>query len=190
MYPLPKPIGKLRIQWNEPWFFKQRTLSWRGWLIRVFLLGVGIVFGTGMMSQGSARKELTPIEWAYAVGIGVLVVLLMELQTFLRSVSIFEYDIFCVGVLTMQGGTLVHLLTGVKQWNRREIKQVSLLRPGETGNPFSCGLMIVIPKYTRPHQIGVPRSVSLIELADHLHTMGLAVELSEWAAAVETPIEA
>jgi hypothetical protein len=190
MYALP--TGKLRMQWHEPWFFKLRTLNWRGWLIRAAILACGILMCTGFANRppnasgpGLSIPEVIGISLLF----GGLFLLSLELPTFQRAISISEYEIHCVGALMMLGGGgALQLLMGMKQWNRREIKQVTLLRASESGNSFSHGVMTVVPKYASSHQIGVPRSVSLTELADRLHVMGISVELAEWTPASEEAV--
>jgi hypothetical protein len=185
---MPLNNSKLRIQWNEPWFFKLRAMGWSGWLTRLVLFVIGVLIGTGVLSarpERSPAPQLSSFEvLAGSAGLAVLFLLLLEFPTFQRVISIFETEIACVGAFMLPGGGILQLLMGVKQWNRREIKQIALLRTDEAGNPFSSALMIVTPKYSAPHRIAIPASISLTDLSAHIHAMDLPVELSDWNAIV------
>jgi hypothetical protein len=106
---------------------------------------------------------------------------MLELPNMQRTVTLTDNDISCIGTFMVFGGP-IHLITGMRQWNRREIKEIRLLRPGEPENRFSHGLMIISPKYARARQLAVSSSVPLETVAKHVHSMGIAVRLSDWQA--------
>jgi hypothetical protein len=185
---LPKSANT-SLRWSEPLFFKLRSSTRLGWIVRAAVIVA--VYGLLLVLLFVEKR---PPEWPepgpakiilVPAAVGIMILFLFELPNAQRTVELTDKEISCFGMQPMAGG-LVHLLTGMAVWNRREIQVVRLLRPGEPGNRFSFGLMTIARKYGRPKQLAVPRTVRLEDVADHLHSMDVAVELSGWPAVVET----
>jgi hypothetical protein len=179
------------LQWNEPWFFKLRSLTTTGWILRgVFVLATYLGFVVLMsIDRGSVdgpRFGLAEILLLPALVAGSFFVLL-ELPTAQRNVQLTENDITCTGNFMMFGGML-QMLVGIQQWNWRGIKEIQLLRPHETNNPYAHGLMVVTPKYARSRTLAVPTTVELESLANQVHKTGVAVLLSEWRPATTADV--
>jgi len=171
------------LSWSEPWLFKLRTSSRTGWIVRgLFFTGVYVLFAVLLhMEQGSpngpkcgtAGKLLRPAL------IGVVCLSMFEVPNAQRIVSVTDNGVSCIGAFMYMGGP-IHLITGMRHWNLRELKHIELLRPGAPGNDFPFGLMVVTPKYSSAKQIGVPAEISLDAIADRLHAMGADTRLSDW----------
>jgi hypothetical protein len=179
-------------QWNEPWFFKLRSATKTGWMLRGgFVVGVYVLFvvllSMDSNSPNGPNFGIVEIILLPAMVAGVFMAMI-EIPNVQRMVSLTDNEISCVGALMMFGGP-IHLLTGMGQWNRREIKTVQLLRPAEPGNKFPFGLMLITPKYAKPKQLAVPSSVVLNDVANHLHSIGVDVQLSEWEPAATAPAD-
>jgi hypothetical protein len=74
----------------------------------------------------------------------------------------------------------IHLFTRFGQWNRKELKQITLLNAGENGNKYPHGVMIVTPKHSRSKTLAIPDTMLLEVVAEQLHKMELDVQLSGW----------
>jgi hypothetical protein len=184
-----QPAGAT-LTWDEPLFFKLRLSSGLGWIARG--LAAIVVYGLFVvMIFAITRSPTAPPLGVVEVFLGpalvaVAFVVAFELPTVQRSVTLTDKDISYVGTLTKYGfGGMFSLLTGMGSWNRREIRSVRLLRPGEPGNQFPFRLMVIEPKYGKSKLIGVPLTVGLDDVANHLHSMGLVVELSGWQSVAE-----
>lgn len=113
--------------------------------------------------------------------IATFFVVSFEIPTLQRIVSLTDTDFSCVGGLMTAGGVgPIHWLTSMRTMNRREIKQVQLLRPGDPDNRFSFGLLIVTPKYGRPQICAMPTTISQEMVANHFHAMQIDVQLTDW----------
>jgi hypothetical protein len=180
---MPLPSAKAEITWKEPWLFQIRTSSRLAWLMRAgFFAVVYVVFVVAIiMDSGKPnRRQLGIAEKAVMPAVVAAVFLvLFELPNLQRIVSVTSTQISCMGGFMMFGGP-IHLITGMRQWNCREIRSVQLLRTGEPDNEFPFGLMIVTPKHAAARRLGVPATTSLDDVADRIHAMGVAVQLSNW----------
>jgi hypothetical protein len=181
----PKPPDSAAY-WNEPPFFKIHTTTKIGWMIRGMIFFVVFLCFASLLSSGGdggARhtSAIPTIVLASAFGSALLFVA-SELPNFQRLVTLTDDGIACQPKPMFQGKGIqvFSMMLGWQRWNKREIKQVELLRPEEPGNQFSFGLMIVRPKYASARQIAVPTSVSLEEVAARVQSMGLPVKLSGW----------
>ncbi|MBD3676528.1 MAG: hypothetical protein HUJ26_23705 [Planctomycetaceae bacterium] len=172
-----------KYQWNEPWFFKLRASTKTAWVLRAgFFIGVYVLFAVlmSMDSKSAGGPQFGTVEiLILPTMIAGLFLAMIELPNIQRVVTLTDNDISCIGTLMMFGGP-ISLLTGTGQWNRREIKTVQLLRTGEPGNDYSFGLMIITPKHAKEKQLAIPLTVSLSDVANHLHTVGIDVRLSDW----------
>jgi hypothetical protein len=186
--------GSSSYEWNEPLFFLILTSTRVGWIVRVgVFLAIYVLFVFLLTLDKNSPQEMrlpAAVVLLLPAFIGGLFLAMYEVPTLQRKVSLTDKDIGCAGTLMMFGGmsNLLHMIVGrMGQWNRREIKLVQLLRPGEPGNRFSFGLMIVTPKYAAPRKMGVPCDVPLDEVATRLHAMQLIVQLSGWQADAPPP---
>jgi hypothetical protein len=185
------PLANAKLKWHEPWFFKLRQSTALGWIARVIMIGV--VYGVLLVSILSIERSPTAPELNPAVVFispaifSILIVAFFDVPNLQRVVELSDSEISCVGRVTTYGGALamIHLLIGSVVWNRREIKHVQLLRPGDPGNRFPFGLMTIARKYGGSKQIAVSPTVALEEIANQLHSMGIAVQLSAWRPAAE-----
>jgi len=179
------------LTWPEPWFFALRASSRTAWIVRaLFFIAVYVLFAVLLhMENGSpngpkfgvAGKLLMPAL------IGAVFLALFEVPNLQRNVSVTDSGLVCMGAFMYFGGP-IHWITGMRQWNVRELKRIQILRPGEADNDFSFGLMIVTPKYASAKRLGIPSATSLNVIADRLHALGVDVQLSDWRAAVaESP---
>jgi hypothetical protein len=179
------PSPDTKLNWKEPWFFKLRTYGRVAWIIRLAIFtattGLSAVLiaresaSAGGPKFGTTEKILLPIL------IGAFMVYLIELPTLQRFVSITEHGIDCMGAWLGTSPLLWPLAVG--HWNRRELKNIELLRPREGKNRFDHPLIIVIPKYVSSAFIGVASTVPVEQIADTLHSIGIPVHLSGWSAA-------
>lgn len=177
------PQASGALSWSEPWLFKLRTSSRTGWIVRgLFFVAVYVLFAVLLHTErgspngpefGLAGKLLMPAL------IGAVFLTMFEVPNAQRIVSVTDLGLSCVGAFMYMGGP-IHLLTGMRNWNLRELKHVELLRPGVPGNDFPFGVMVVTPKYASAKQIGIPTEISLDMVADRLHAMGVDTRLSDW----------
>jgi hypothetical protein len=184
-------ITNVTLQWNEPWLFKLRTLTWRNWLWRAALFAAIYLVFMGMISnprESTAEPQHSTVEvLTIPLLISALFLASLEIPTLQRVVSISDSQISCVGAFMVFGG-VISVLMSMAQWNRRELKQVTLQRPGEAGNPYSIGLMTITLKHAAPKKVGIPSGVCLNDVADQLHSMEIPVELTEWVPPETTAI--
>jgi len=182
---IPIPNNALH-SWNEPWFFTLHTSTKLGWIVRgcFFVAVYALFFAVLFLEQGNPNSP--PFGTAEIIFLPALVAgvfsALLELPNLQRMVAITDKDISCIGSFAMFGGP-IQLIMGMGNWNRKEIKHIQLLRPGEEGNRFLFGLMIITPKYSKPQPIAVPSKVSLDAVATSLHSIDIPVQLSGWVAA-------
>lgn len=185
-------LANVKLQWNEPWLFKLRTLTWSSCLWRAALFAAVYLVFVGMLSNpgnSTAEPQHSTVEiFTIPLLIAAMFLASLEIPTLQRVVSISNSEISCVGAFMVFGGGVLSLLMGMAQWNRRELKQVSLQRPGEPGNPYSFGLMTITLKHAAPKKVGIPGGVCLNDVADQLHSMEIPVELTEWAPPVTTAV--
>lgn len=179
-----------KYQWHEPWFFILRSSTAVGWVMRGgFFLGVYVLFAV-LLSMESNSPDQPHFGMAEIIVLPAMVaglfLTLIELPNIQRLVTLTDSDISCIGTLMALGGP-IHLLLGPKQWNRREIKHVQLLRTGELGNEFPFSLMVITPKYARAKKLAVPSTVTLNDIADHLCSIGVDVELTDWQPPASDP---
>ena len=170
-------------QWQEPWFFVLRSSSRRAWILRIaFFIGNYVLFVVLMSidTKSPAGPEFglaaTIILPALIAGVFLT---LIEAPAFQRTVTLTDRNISAIGTFMRFGGP-IQLLLNNGQWNRKEIKDIRIIRPGESENSFRFAVLVITRRHSGGGRVGIPQSVSLNEVADHLHSMGLAVQLSEW----------
>lgn len=178
--------GGAELSWSEPWLFKLRTSSRTAWIVRgAFFASVYVLFAFLLQQENDApngpKFGLAGVLLMPAL-IGAVFLVMFEFPNAQRIVSVSDKGLSCVGAFMALGGP-IHLLTGMRNWNVRELKQVTFLRAGEADNVFPFGLMVVRPKYASAKRIGVPTTVSLNAIADRIHDMGVEVQLSDWRPA-------
>lgn len=176
------PSQQVKLTWNEPPLFQLRASSKTAWWLRgLFFFAIYALFAVLLrMDHKTSGPAFTPVGKLVMPAIIATVFLAMfEAPTLRRVVSIGDGGISCTGAFMMAGGP-IHWVTGMRHWNWRELKQVHLLRPGEPGNAFDFGLMMVTPKYARPKQLAVAPTMALNDVADCLHAMNAEVVLSDW----------
>lgn len=179
----PHSNTNAKHQWKEPWLFYLRSSTKTAWMLRVgFYIGVYLLFVVRMSIDGKSADgpqfgilEIILLP-AFIAGMFLAVIEIPNIQ---RVVTLTDNKISCFGTLILLGGP-IHLLLGSGQWNRREIESVQLVRAGEFGNDYPFALMTIAPKYARQKQLAVPPNISLADIADHLHSIGVDVELSGW----------
>jgi hypothetical protein len=185
------PLANAKLRWNEPWFFTLRQSTALGWIARAVVIGV--LYGVLLVLILSIERSPTAPELHRAVVFippaifSILIVALFDIPNLQRAVELSDTEISCVGRVTTYGGALamIHLLVGSVVWNRREIKHIQLLRPGEPGNRFPFGLMTIARKYGGAKQIAVSPTVALEDVAKQVHSMAIAVQLSGWQPVAE-----
>lgn len=175
-------------QWREPWFFRLRSRTTTAWLLRGgFFTGVYVLFAILFSMAHGPQFGATEFVVLPAI-FTVLFLAMTEIPNLQRIVTLTDNDISCIGAMRIFSSPLSLLMCAV-QWNRREIKSVHLMRSEETGNNFPFAIMVVTPKYSRAKQLAVPPTVMLNEIADHLHSMGVSVQLSGWQPTAEDSTE-
>jgi hypothetical protein len=189
---LPLPADSSAVTWLEPPFFKMRTTTKIGWMIRaVIFVAVYLGFASLLYSGGGGDRRALSISISEIVLLSALISIIFfvatELPYYQRIVTLTEHEISCLPQPMLGAGVQgLAILLGMQQWNKREIKHVQLLRPKEPGNRFAFGIMIVKPKYAASRQMAVPTSVSLEDVAARIQSMGLPVQLSGWNPAPES----
>lgn len=183
LIPDPKAIH----QWTEPAFFLLRISTWKGWLARAvcFLGFYGLFIGVLLSDNNSPSQPplgIFEIAVISAIATGVFFVI-FELPTVQRQFTLTDNSITCNGGILMIFGGIIHMFgLAFGSWNRREIKNIKLLRVGEPGNRFGHGLMVIYRKHSQERVNGIPNTESLDELANRFHSVNLPVELSNWTA--------
>jgi hypothetical protein len=183
------PLAKAKLRWNEPWLFTLRQSTALGWIVRAVMIGVvyGMILALILSIERSpTAPELNPaVVFIPPAIFSILIVALFDVPNLQRTVELSDTEISCVGRVTTYGGALamIHLLIASVVWNRREIKHIQLRRPGEPGNRFAFGLMTIARKYGGEKQVAIPPTVALEDVANHVHSMGIAVQLSGWQPA-------
>lgn len=161
--------------WTEPIFFKLRSITASGWLLRFGGFAILFVIFTGIVE----REPLTSPDYRQPALLAFAGLAFFELRACKRQILLSDHDITCLAGWRHRI-KVTDLLFGMGVWNRREIKHITLLRPCEPGNAFAFGLMIVALKHARPKQFAIPLAVSLNAVANHWHAIGLDVQLSNW----------
>ena len=178
------PVYHPKLTWYEPSFFKlssRTTADWIWWFGGAMVIYVALA--TYLLTADVTNFDRPATNFAAKLVIPGLVtfavLVLFELPNWRRVVSLTDHEVTCTSVMVTEGG-LLYALWGIKQWSRSAIARVELLRPGEAGNRFPFGLIVVFPTYSRPGRIGVPKAIALEDVATQLHSMNVAVSLSGW----------
>jgi hypothetical protein len=172
---MPPLNEKILIEWTEPLFFKTRTVTKTGWIIRglVFLLIYASSFFDDdpflINDMGITLKFLLP---AIIAGLFLLIIEHSHSQ----RIIFLSKNLFCFGTTNIFVGSLC----ATTNWNKREIKEVQLFRPNKEENTFPFGIMVVTRKYAKAKKFGVPVTVNFDEIADHFHSMEIDVKLTDW----------
>jgi len=170
------PPDQVQMEWDEPRLFTFRTLTVGSYAWRfVVFASFAAVFALAGVAESQRRV------WSAATA--VLVVLLASgvLTLFItappiqRRITISRDGINWSPLVSISGNNPLLRLVWCGVWTRLEIKRVLLLPPGDPGNSFGYGLMVIEPKYASPGTIGIANQVSLDRLAQQLSDNGIAV---------------
>jgi hypothetical protein len=174
------PVDEVQLQWNEPYFFRFRTMGRQGILLRgIVFLVLCALFTAASVSEPQAVKgarSLPEVVILVLLGSAVLTVLLTA-PSIQRRVTI-SRDGISWGNRYPASLLLFFLSAGALC--RPEIKRVVLQRPRDRGSRFPYGIMVVELKYADPVLIAVPNDVALENLAQILNDNGVAAALSDW----------
>ena len=162
-------FGKTYFKWTEPWFFVLRERSGREWAIRLgFALLVGVVLACIVYFAGGAKIDR-------ALGVGTLVpfviLLILDAGYLMRDISIDEKKFFCHG----NAGTIQHFT----EIPLDKIAAASIERDVELGKKYHR--MILLTMDNKYFQVGIPRRLSLENLAQKLFEIQIPVKLEGWA---------
>lgn len=161
-------FGTTHFKWTEPWLFVPRERSGRDWMMRLVLACVlAIVVGGLAFLVGGA-------DWSRTLGAAalsfVVVLLILDARYLMRDVWIDEKSFNCFGnagyirsyvdipLSTIENATIIRA-----QESNRSYHQLQLTL--DSGN-FYC--------------VGIPRRLSLENLAQKLYEIKIPVDLSDW----------
>ncbi len=185
-----KTPTQVELDWDEPRFFKYRTLNRYDVVLRgtFFLLLCTAFSWAATVEQRIPGHSQSILMWVFLVLLASsTIIFVFTAPSFQRRIVISPQGIRWQGF--SKGGDLsppgAILSAGLRCLP--EINRVKLSRPKETGNCFRHGLMMIEPKYGKPTLLGVPNDVALETVAGVLHNNGVAVTLSDWTPFV-TPL--
>ncbi|QDU07421.1 hypothetical protein [Gimesia aquarii] len=157
------------ISWNEPWFFLVRSRGGWDWCKRIFIV---IVFAIVMILlaffKGWVAQGLIEVI-TLSIAVGIIAALSLDVDNIQRNVNIKEERIILKRAVGWGWAGLIPLNIDLDL-----IEQIQLKRPDEWGKSYA-GMVIFIEGHILLY--GIPKAVSLQNLADILHRLGVSVEL-------------
>jgi hypothetical protein len=178
------PPECVQLQWNEPLFFRLRTIRRSGLLIRGCLfLTLCALFTAGFLAEARSPRGLhrnLPEGVILVLLCSSTIALLFEAPNLWGVVRVSPDDISWTSLTGPGVGILLMLLYGARVWNRREIRRVVLWRPAEGPKAFSHPVLQIERKYGTKALLGVSNDVDLEALAETLHESGIFITLSGW----------
>jgi hypothetical protein len=174
------PAGEVQAQWDEPYFFGFRTMGGRSLLLRaLFFLGLCTVFSIALVSEPESVKSSRSFPEAVALVLlcAAVITVLVTAPSIQRRITLSRDGI---SWSNRYPASLILFLLSAGALSRLEMKRVVLQRPGDRGNRFPYGVMVVELKYANPALIAVPNHLALERLAQVLNDNGVTVTLSGW----------
>jgi hypothetical protein len=161
-------FGKTHFKWSEPWLYVPRERSGRGWALRLglSLLLAMIVGGIALFAGGA--------DWSRTLSAAfltfIVLLLIFDARYLMRDVWIDEKSFNCFG----NAGYIrsyVDIPLG-------KIEEATILRAQESNRPYhQLQLALDTNDFYR---VGIPRRLSLENLAQKLYEINIPVVLSDW----------
>jgi hypothetical protein len=173
------PADEVQLQWDEPYFFRFRTIARQGVILRgIVFLALCAVFTAALVSEPQAVKEARSLPGAVLVLLASAVITVLLTAPSIQRRIVISRDGISWGNRYPASFLLFFLSAGA--FCRPEINRVVLQRPRERGNRFPYAIMVVELKYGKPVLIAVPNDVSLESVAQVLNDNGVTAALSGW----------
>ena len=162
-------FGKTHFKWSEPWLYVPRERSGRGWALRLGLsLLLAMIVGGIALFAGGADWSRT-LSAAFLTFVALL--LILDARYLMRDVWIDAKSFNCFG----NAGYLrsyVNIPLG-------KIEEATILRAQESNRPYHQ-LQLALDTNDL-YSVGIPRRLSLENLAQKLYEINIPVALSEWS---------
>lgn len=161
--------GKKKFVWSEPWFFCQRIRDRSDWLKAIIPSILAAIAISVLVFFSLGPKATWYVIAACALAAAAVVQLAIEAAYMRRDVTIFEDDLEAFG----NAGQI----TSYYEVPIAQLVAVEIKRSEEINFPFH---MLVVRAATHGNVIGIPKSIRLERIAQHLADKGAAVSLSGW----------
>ncbi len=167
------------LTWDEPLYFKWRLMTRTSWRVRIAIFSatlLWIVISVVTDSPSSAERIRQISRYFMACFMFPLFIAGTCFPTH-RMVSISKEGLSCINKFF--GGFGPFALFSQHQWSKLGNQCMELRRPEEVHEDW--GLLIIHTKYDRSFEVGVPRTVSMEQVANSLNQVGFVVTLSNWS---------